>query len=119
MAGCWLLLNLKNLSVQRGLVLFLKGSFSEDCGWMDCCKIFVGQAARQLEFLLGKNQTEPNFDNLREAMAIVQHHDGVSGTEKQHVANDYVQRGRICRGDDDDPSCCCLIFFPLSVCLLC
>ncbi len=27
-----------------------------------------------------------------EAMGIVQHHDAVSGTEKQHVANDYAQR---------------------------
>jgi alpha-mannosidase len=50
------------------------------------------QAARQLEFLVGKNQTGPNTDSLEEAMAIVQHHDGVSGTEKQHVANDYAQR---------------------------
>ncbi len=27
-----------------------------------------------------------------EAMGIVQHHDAVSGTEKQHVADDYAQR---------------------------
>ena len=25
-------------------------------------------------------------------MAVAQHHDAVSGTEKQHVANDYAQR---------------------------
>jgi hypothetical protein len=25
-------------------------------------------------------------------MGLVQHHDAVSGTEKQHVANDYAQR---------------------------
>jgi len=25
-------------------------------------------------------------------MGIVQHHDAISGTEKQHVADDYVQR---------------------------
>ena len=25
-------------------------------------------------------------------MGVVQHHDAVSGTEKQHVANDYAQR---------------------------
>ncbi len=59
---------------------------------MDCYKMFVGQAARHLEFLVGKNQTGPNTDSLKGAMAIVQHHDGVSGTEKQHVANDYAQR---------------------------
>lgn len=27
-----------------------------------------------------------------EAMGVAQHHDAVSGTEKQHVANDYAQR---------------------------
>lgn len=27
-----------------------------------------------------------------EAMAVAQHHDAVSGTEKQHVANDYAKR---------------------------
>jgi hypothetical protein len=25
-------------------------------------------------------------------MGVVQHHDAVSGTERQHVADDYVQR---------------------------
>ncbi|CAF4671246.1 unnamed protein product [Rotaria sp. Silwood1] len=30
--------------------------------------------------------------NLDEAMGIAQHHDAVSGTEKQHVADDYAQR---------------------------
>ncbi|CAK9882454.1 unnamed protein product [Sphagnum jensenii] len=54
--------------------------------------MFVGQAARHLEFLVDKNQTGPNTESLKEAMATVQHHDGVSGTEKQHIANDYVQR---------------------------
>jgi lysosomal alpha-mannosidase len=27
-----------------------------------------------------------------EAMGIAQHHDAISGTEKQHVADDYAQR---------------------------
>ncbi len=27
-----------------------------------------------------------------EAMGVAQHHDAVSGTEKQHVADDYAQR---------------------------
>lgn len=32
------------------------------------------------------------LDTLREAMGVLQHHDGVSGTEKQHVANDYARQ---------------------------
>ena len=29
------------------------------------------------------------LDKFREAMGILQHHDAVTGTEKQHVADDY------------------------------
>jgi alpha-mannosidase len=50
------------------------------------------QAARQLEFMVGKQFSGPNTDSLEDAVAILQHHDGVSGTEKQHVANDYAKR---------------------------
>lgn len=49
-------------------------------------------AARQLEFFKGRNKSGPNTDSLADALAIVQHHDAVSGTEKQHVANDYAKR---------------------------
>lgn len=28
---------------------------------------------------------------MKRAMGIMQHHDAVSGTEKQHVANDYAR----------------------------
>lgn len=49
-------------------------------------------AARQLEFVKGRNSSGPKTDTLADAMAIAQHHDAVSGTEKQHVANDYAKR---------------------------
>ena len=31
------------------------------------------------------------LEKFREAMGILQHHDAVTGTEKQHVANDYAR----------------------------
>lgn len=49
-------------------------------------------AARQLEYFNGKSALGPKTDSLAEALAIAQHHDAVSGTEKQHVANDYAKR---------------------------
>eukprot|EP00547_Thalassionema_nitzschioides_P006974 CAMPEP_0194203020 /NCGR_PEP_ID=MMETSP0156-20130528/2917_1 /TAXON_ID=33649 /ORGANISM="Thalassionema nitzschioides, Strain L26-B" /LENGTH=1049 /DNA_ID=CAMNT_0038928679 /DNA_START=43 /DNA_END=3192 /DNA_ORIENTATION=- len=53
-------------------------------------------AARQMESygLSGiKNSTlsQPLFD-LEDALGVAQHHDAVSGTAKQHVANDYAKR---------------------------
>lgn len=32
-----------------------------------------------------------NLDDLREVMGVMQHHDAVTGTEKQHVAEDYAR----------------------------
>ncbi|KAG8652720.1 probable alpha-mannosidase At5g13980 isoform X1 [Manihot esculenta] len=49
-------------------------------------------AARQLEFLKGRSKAGPNTDSLADALAVAQHHDAVSGTEKQHVASDYAKR---------------------------
>ncbi|KAK9842267.1 hypothetical protein WJX81_003590 [Elliptochloris bilobata] len=34
----------------------------------------------------------PGTDALEEAVALLQHHDSITGTEKQHVANDYHRR---------------------------
>ena len=33
-----------------------------------------------------------SLHELRKALSLSQHHDGVSGTEQQHVANDYGMR---------------------------
>uniref|UniRef100_A0A6N2M355 Alpha-mannosidase n=1 Tax=Salix viminalis TaxID=40686 RepID=A0A6N2M355_SALVM len=49
-------------------------------------------AARQLEFLVGKKSTGPNTYRLGDALGIAQHHDGVTGTAKQHTTNDYEKR---------------------------
>ncbi|KAK7360609.1 hypothetical protein VNO77_02616 [Canavalia gladiata] len=50
------------------------------------------QVARQLEYFKGRNETGPNTDALADALSIAQHHDAVSGTERQHVAADYAKR---------------------------
>ncbi|KAJ9189777.1 hypothetical protein P3X46_001031 [Hevea brasiliensis] len=49
-------------------------------------------AARQLEFFKGRSTAGPNTKKLADALAIAQHHDAVSGTERQHVASDYALR---------------------------
>ncbi|PKI53731.1 hypothetical protein CRG98_025861, partial [Punica granatum] len=51
-------------------------------------------AARQLEYFNGRAEagTGPSTDSLGDALAILQHHDAVSGTEQQHVADDYAKR---------------------------
>jgi alpha-mannosidase len=45
-----------------------------------------------LEYFKGKKALGPNTESLADALAIAQHHDAVSGTSKQHVANDYAKR---------------------------
>lgn len=45
-----------------------------------------------MEFFRGRNDSGANTDALADALAIVQHHDAVSGTERQHVAADYAMR---------------------------
>ncbi|KAB1201796.1 Lysosomal alpha-mannosidase [Morella rubra] len=49
-------------------------------------------AARQLEFFAGKRSNGPNTYSLGDALGIVQHHDAVTGTAKQHTTNDYAKR---------------------------
>ncbi|TDH15678.1 hypothetical protein EPR50_G00011770 [Perca flavescens] len=55
------------------------------------------QTCNQLEILAGPVSRKGPFGDgdsqtMKKAMAVAQHHDAVSGTEKQHVANDYARR---------------------------
>lgn len=51
------------------------------------------QVCKQLYSLAGLGADDnKSLDNLREVMGIMQHHDAVAGTEKQHVANDYSRQ---------------------------
>ncbi|KAK7853056.1 alpha-mannosidase [Quercus suber] len=43
------------------------------------------RAARQLEFFKGRSNSGHNTDSLADALAIAQHHDAVTDTEKQHA----------------------------------
>ncbi|XP_077995437.1 lysosomal alpha-mannosidase-like isoform X2 [Glandiceps talaboti] len=59
----------------------LKGYVRETSGLLQTCK--------QLEGLSGVPMMS-SF--LKDAMGIVQHHDAITGTERQHVADDYAKR---------------------------
>ncbi|XP_076327158.1 LOW QUALITY PROTEIN: lysosomal alpha-mannosidase-like [Tachypleus tridentatus] len=51
------------------------------------------QVCKQLETLARLGPMDAgDVTVLREAQGVAQHHDAVTGTEKQHVANDYSQR---------------------------
>ncbi|XP_059486749.1 lysosomal alpha-mannosidase-like [Neocloeon triangulifer] len=48
------------------------------------------QVCKQLHVSTGTNETD-NLNSLREAMGVLQHHDAITGTEKQYVADDYAK----------------------------
>lgn len=41
--------------------------------------------------LIADKDFSSNLTLLKEAMGIMQHHDAITGTEKQHVAQDYAR----------------------------
>lgn len=51
--------------------------------FLQVCKQLTAMAKTQ------EDHFEPHLNMLRRAMGVMQHHDAVTGTEKQHVANDY------------------------------
>ena len=46
----------------------------------------------QLESIITSSQRSVTSWRLKKAMGVAEHHDAVSGTSKQHVANDYAKR---------------------------
>ncbi|XP_077999782.1 lysosomal alpha-mannosidase-like isoform X1 [Glandiceps talaboti] len=52
------------------------------------------QVCKQHDVFLGpqRKNRDSEVETLKEAMGVAQHHDAVSGTEKQHVADDYAKR---------------------------
>ncbi len=61
-------------------------------GWIREATAYL-QAARQLEVLTQPQSAKsPNTDSLEEAVSLLQHHDAITGTEKQHVTDDYHVR---------------------------
>lgn len=52
------------------------------------------QVCKQLSALAPKRSVEfdPHLNFMRETMGIMQHHDAVTGTEKEKVAQDYAKR---------------------------
>ena len=49
------------------------------------------QVSKQLSVLTGLGKYDEQLEHFRETMGVMQHHDAVTGTEKQLVADDYAR----------------------------
>ena len=49
------------------------------------------QVSKQLSVLTGLGKYDEQLEHFRETMGAMQHHDAVTGTEKQLVADDYAR----------------------------
>ena len=50
------------------------------------------QVCKQMQVFSKQSSEDAKVTKLREVMGVLQHHDAVSGTAKQHVTFDYAQR---------------------------
>ena len=57
------------------------------------------RAARQLEVVLGASAAAPSTQRLSQTVALMQHHDAITGTDRFHVNQDY--RKLIASGIED------------------
>ena len=86
----------------------LKAYIRESNGMLQACK-----QMETLEFFDPRTHS-PSSNGLRRAMGVNQHHDAVTGTEKQHVAFDYAKRLAIAREECKVTFFCCILFLNIT-----
>lgn len=70
------------------------------------------KVCKQVEAISGQVGGKLNSFLLKKAMGVSQHHDAVSGTEKQHVTYDYAKRLAI-------GASMCQVDYPFLMILIC